>query len=334
MELELAAKSGDGGGRGGGGIRGRFKKRKVVRLLNANAYVEYVRRAKKLPYMNNLLRQIAALHLEQYSNDNDRALAFMRYMYLRRVKWSTFKKYFYKLRPLFWPESTVKASPMLFDLHNPPQNREPNPENLHEMVRELKSMVRTDRHTHPILVAYYTGLRTVEVCRLHVSHLSMLVQRKSVIPLKRKIGTEWKVYYFEKFEELISTLAEYYREQLIAYTRYGIDTKLFDQSTSTINYHLRRYYTLVCKSAPHPGFGLHVFRYNLATVVENREVARMILDHKDPLTTDRYYIKLNHPKLQSQLEIGIEADPLYSKIAERNDESITGRVDPSSVVVA
>lgn len=296
--------------------RPRRLRRRRVRLVNAKAYAAYVKHAKRLPYINKLMKQVAMMHLEQYDNDDDRALAFVRQMYLRKVKWSTFKLYFRKLKPLFWPETKVFVSPMVFDLNNPPQNRDPDTENIQVLVKALKELVSTDRYTHPILLAYYTGLRSVEVNRIKVSHLWQLLRKDRTIPLKRKNGTEWRVYYFNQFEEFLGKLSEFYSRELEAFERYGIDDVLFNQSTSTVSYHLKRYYMTVCKCRPYPGFGLHVFRYNLATVVENREVARMILDHKDPQTTDRYYIKVNHPKTQQRINTLTVTDPVYAACAK------------------
>lgn len=283
------------------------------RNLDAANYIRYVRHAKKLPLTDPLHRLVNDLELDQYDTDDDRALAFIKKLYMRRVKWSTFKRYFYKLRPSYWPTSSILPSPRVFDLNNPPQNRDPDTDSIRYLVNELKN--NGNKYGQPILMAYYTGLRSSEVARLQTSHLSMLVKRVKVIPLKRKIGVEWKVYYFTQFEDFIETLRIFYAKKLEAFERYGVEQSLFDMSTATINYKLRQFYMTICKKVPYPGFGLHVFRYYIATILENREVARMILDHKSVKTTDRYYYKVNYDKTLKRLGTVVDTDPVYEKLA-------------------
>lgn len=281
--------------------------------LTSNEYVEFVKNKKKFSPINNLMKSIQILQLDSYENDDERLSVFLKYMLVKKLKWSTVRLYCKKLKPLFWPNSTLAPSKRAFI--SPPQNKTPNTENLKLLILHLKKNMH-DRYTHPIIFAYYTGLRVHELVNLKISHLQMLMGKANVLPLKRKNDIEWTVYYMDKFNEFISDLGLFYARDLEAYKKYNVNQSLFHQNASTINSKLKKYYIHTCKELPPAGFGIHVFRYNIATIIENKEISRRVLGHKNIKITEKYYIKINGPKLQKELDkIAIESQ-FYSSLIE------------------
>lgn len=285
----------------------------TVNIIDQDSYKRYVRLSKKKPN-NRLMNIINSLHLQQYGDDdNSKAIAFLRAIHKKRYKWNTFLSYYNEIRPLFFPKANISPKARIFDSQNPPQNRYINSEEVERMMLLIKAS--NDPVKWPIMLSYYTALRASEVVNLQISHLYKLTRKQTPIPLKRKTSSEWLVFYFEKFNNFIRDMSEdeSIKSSLAAYIQYKVDAKLFAQNSETINYNLKKFYIL-SGGTLYSGFGLHIFRYHLATVVQNRELARLILDHKNRKTTDRYYVKIDNTILQNKLEVATRKDKFYQQI--------------------
>lgn len=284
-------------------------------IYDGKMFRHYIQFAKRRP-SDYLLRLVQPLNLDQYGSDDDeKAIAFTRSMYKRNLKWSTFQKYFRALKPLFWPKASIKPSPHVFDVRNPPQNRTPDIKEIATIIKYIKDH-DYNKKSFPILMAYYTGLRVAELVRLQISHLSMLKRRERTLPLQRKSTNEWGVFYFVQFGEFLNDItANYYADELKSYELYHIDGPMFEHSISTINYRLKLYYLKALGKSPYPGFGIHVFRYHLATVLKNKDLVQRILDHKNIHTTAKFYIKANQNRLRNDLTVAASNDDFYKKLA-------------------
>lgn len=265
-------------------------------------------------------------NLEGIEDEDTRARIFLQEMFTRNKSQRTVRSHFTNLKPFLFPRTNVRPN---FDVFELPikQLRTPNVEEICLIVKYCLANVKNDKRTIPLLFAYYTALRSSEICSLTIFHLLQLAEKQPLIRLSRKTNNEWSVVYYEAFDEFISILVEdNYKLQILTYKKYDIDSMLFDITPRMLGYYLRSIYMLTVNCVPTYGFGIHVFRYFMATRLAEKgkkELARQILGHVDLRTTDRY-VKSNNVELQRQLQFINTNVELYRNllhIGERDDSN-------------
>lgn len=150
----------------------------------------------------------------------------------------------------------------------------------------------------PILLAYYTGLRTAEILQCTLYSLFQLKNRNKYIDVFRKqtnAGGEkvhWIPVYNSEFQNFIDNLITLYKESYDNYLKHKINMKLFYIKPSTLLYRVRmEYYHATNRQLPH-GFGIHAFRNMMASMLSsythNISVIQKYLQHNSPNTTSKY----------------------------------------------
>jgi integrase len=176
-----------------------------------------------------------------------------------------------------------------------------------------------------IVFSYLTGLRLAEVCAITNKHLIELANRIPALVLKRKTTDVWSVIYYKEFEEFIDTILIPYYTKIINVHK-TIEIRLVDFNKRTLQYAIRDFFYEATGVKPPTGFGIHTFRYLIATKLATNkknglENARIMLGHKNIRTTNRY---VRHGALDARhiFETMYKEENLYknlSQIFDRED---------------
>lgn len=166
-------------------------------------------------------------------------------------------------------------------------------------IRLFKYLLgRWSEYTAPLLVAFYTGLRTMEILQFTGFTLYQLHDRQATVNVKRKqtvINDDpvyWRPVYTSHLLTFIDKLVELYGAEYAAYTRSSITVGLFYVTPKTLANRLRLAYYKANGSNPPLGFGIHSCRNMLASIMaettKNLPAIQMFLQHKSVMTTRRY----------------------------------------------
>lgn len=269
-----------------------------------------------------IVKIITKNDLMNIENVNTRAKVFLRALYLRKLKSSTVQKYFNKLKPHLFPNTTIVPNSLVFDdnYNKTLQFRCNDINKIKHFINYVKYEIDNNCiYKWPILLSSYSGLRLNEVCNISMSHLYMLKKHKVVIPLKRKNNVDWEVIYYNEFNKVIKETIKYNNKKYKLFVEHSIDSKLFPYTSQALHEKIKHYYLLAIHEIAPIGFGLHSVRYYLATLIYNEtskiEIAQVLLGHKNQKTTERY-IKQDDAKRRKELEQLSENVNLYKNIKD------------------
>lgn len=296
--------------------------------INEDEYINKLKNLKKktnvykLP--SNIYTIIEKHNLRQLVDVNARARIFLTELYKLNLKGSTVTRYFNKLKDSLFKDTTINPNISVFDdnYKRPIQNKASNFKNIKKLLLFIQYDLRDDiPYKWPIVLSMYSGLRLSEVCGVYMSHLHMLSQKKSPIPLKRKNNKDWDVIYYDKFNEIINWIIENNMEKYKLYSEYLIDSLLFPYTPRALHEKLKEYYCIVNHHMAPIGFGLHTIRYYLASILYNDskkiEIPQTILGHTRSKTTE-LYIRQNNNR-EEELEYLTSQAHLFKTIKGKLD---------------
>ena len=254
---------------------------------------------------------------------NERSKIFIKALYVRNLRSTSALKYFNKLKPTLFPNTSILPNSMVFDSNykKPFQFRGGEIDKIKNFINFVKYEIpNTSPYKWPILISAYSGLRLREVCDIHMSHLSMLSMKKPIVPLKRKNNIDWEVLYYDEFIQLIQCVIDNNEKSYNLYNNHNIDEKLFKFTPQSLHYKVKYFYMLANNNEPTPhGFGLHSVRYYLATVIYNDtgkiDIAQHILGHKKSKTTE-IYVKQNYSNREQELKDLCEKSEFYNNVKD------------------
>ncbi|MGI4816550.1 MAG: tyrosine-type recombinase/integrase [Janthinobacterium lividum] len=150
----------------------------------------------------------------------------------------------------------------------------------------------------PLLLAFYTGLRTTEILQITTYHLQQLTVRSTTIDVKRKNTSPkkksllWTPIYASHLLKFIDALTILYKDELSAFLTTQIDIRLFNLSPSTLLNRMSAIFTSVTGySLPH-GYGVHGNRTTVASIMydstPNLVAIQKYLQHRNISSTHRY----------------------------------------------
>lgn len=152
--------------------------------------------------------------------------------------------------------------------------------------------------TAPIIVAFTTGLRTMEILQMTNATLDELKNEHDQVKIFRKqtvkklTPTWWVPVYSKLFLKVIDILLVLYDSEYQAYITNNMVIRLFPFTPNTLVNRVRAIFSLVTSKPPPDGFGIHTFRYLVATALSNHtkniSAIQTFLQHKDVVTTSRY----------------------------------------------
>lgn len=294
------------------------------KLVDPKAYNSKIKMSKEKSYkfVNPLyVSKIISDNNFKELDDDEAAKIFLEKMYSRRMRGGRITKIFKELKPIYFPTTTITPNTLAFDSKKGAQVRVPNfiaIKNTIDYIKELKNEKRW-----PILLAYYSGLRASEVANFKTKNLMELIDGNPTISLARKTSATWTPIFFPVFKEFILEMGAHYQRELNAYINNDLNINLFRYTPRNLNYFLTLFYTDANKSPAVNGFGMHVLRYYVASMIvlksDDRELARQFLGHKSLVTTD-IYIKTDELRLSEKLKQINKTNKLYSSILNKNDQ--------------
>lgn len=229
-----------------------------------------------------------------------RAKLFIGYMRSRDLAYNTAQKYYAsacRLGIFDDPErdtTRLRLDPTAFEGR------------IHTRIMSVESYVKlyaylTERwseYTAPLLLAFHTGLRTMEVLQFTTHTLYQLSRRDTVVDIVRKRTVQrakpflWQPIYDTYTIQFVEKLKNLYSPNFNEYTTSGINTKLFHVTPRTLINRLRTAFYLANGFLADRGIGLHTCRYMHANMMavksKNLDAIRAFLQHKSLKTTQRY----------------------------------------------
>lgn len=267
----------------------------------------------KIPfYVQNI---IVSNDLINIDDQDERARIFLQELYVIKKSQTIVQRHFNVVKSFLFPDTVIRPNLAVFDISTR-QVRTPDMNDIESLVNYCVQNINTNTQVLPILMAYYTALRISEIIALTTFHLIQLREREPVLKLNRKNNSEWIVVYYDAFNEYVDFLLYHFRDSISLYETYGIESRLFDYTQRTVGEHLNKIYRHVLHKLPPYGFGIHVFRYYMATKLANngkKELARIMLGHVNIRTTERY-IKSDNKLLEQQLNLINKNAKLYREM--------------------
>ena len=253
-------------------------------------------RTKYIPkYVYRLLDEINKNDMTQ----NQQTEVFLSHMYKMKLRGKTINDYFKIIKPKYFPEATIIPDELAFDKLKPPQNRNVNFKAFDNLIKYIFALDNENKFKWPLLFCYYTGLRLNELFQIKPIHLIMLTNKEKTIPIIRKKGERWNVLYYEIFENFINQL----RHFIFKYEcDNNVDYLILFKNISKwfLNEKMKIFYIIANDGlTPRLGFGIHLFRYYIATKLcseikgtKGINLAQLFLGHKNVRSTIGY-IKLD-----------------------------------------
>ncbi|XP_057322086.1 uncharacterized protein LOC130665636 [Microplitis mediator] len=273
----------------------------------------------ELSKVNNKIKHIVryVLKLPMIEDNDERAKLFITEMYKRRIRSSTIVRYYNQLRRVrFFGSSAIKPNQRIFDSQKPPQERVPPNSNIVRLIEWCDNNKHENNRAYAILFAYYSGLRSAEICQLTIENLVQLDERSPVIALKCKTSDFWSVPWNRVLEEFIDELMGVYKNKVEKYRRTGIIESLFNMSSRVLSNTIRNFYMTAVGEVPPDGFGVHVMRYIIGTRLAQENdlaAAQHFLGHERINTTKRY-VRYDLQQLNSKLSHIIDTDEFYQQL--------------------
>lgn len=256
--------------------------------------------------------------IQELQDDDEKARLFLRLLFKCKLRGTTVVRHFKHLKPNLFPTTSILPNSMAFDQANdrPPQLRGANFKQIEKLIEYVKALDSGIVYKWCILMALYTGLRSSEVVQLKTSHLIGLLNKKETIPIIRKNNVSWQVIYYGEFNEFLAEVAAQYKESLEFFSQHQVDILLFNFTTQALHYKLKEYCRLANRGQPPScGFGLHVFRYYVASklATQKLDVAQIFLAHKNQRTTEKY-IRYNDVQKEQEIVEMNQNNELYKNV--------------------
>lgn len=164
----------------------------------------------------------------------------------------------------------------------------------------------------PILLPFYTALRTREILQFDSCTLHQLQGQQQTVNIKRKQTSPkkhevlWKPTYIKDFIVLVHQLLDLYKDEYEAYRDNGVSVPLFHVTPKTLNNRIRCAYSMANPGLTAPlGFGIHSCRNMMgsfmAEATKNLHNVQTFLQHSSLKTTSQY-IKTNFAFLREQFD--------------------------------
>ena len=287
----------------------------------------------KIP--QTVLEMYKKLNIFEIENLDDRAILIIKYLASQKYRLRTALKYYeFVRRDGVIGESPIFLNKRIFDKIKSPQERIPPIENFKKCIEyfqeNIKKVVglkmlsnvyvpmelRQANLSYAVLFVYYTGLRSFEVCSITNKILHDLLEFEMVIDLERKCSSSWNVIYSRQFQIFLQLMKQFYSDFLEMYTSKNVILNLFNTSPRNLQYFLTQTYTMINKSQPPVGFGMHSIRYIIATTLAQSnklEAAKLFLGHADVKTT-HIYLKYHQIYPTNRLREVVGKDPYYNEI--------------------
>ena len=155
------------------------------------------------------------------------------------------------------------------------------------------------RYTAPVLLAFYTGLRTMEILQFSTYTLYQLENNYPETDIKRKKtmtrendSVNWKPVYSSHLTQFVQLLIVLYADEYKMAKLNSTIVKLFMITPQTLVARMKISYFRACKKKPPLGFGIHSCRYHLATLMaeesKNTVLVQKLLQHSRSKTTSVY----------------------------------------------
>lgn len=294
-------------------------------VIDIDAYNNKINVLNFKPNSVNLPKYIRTIihdnNLKDVEDVDERAKLFIKLLYNQKLNGTTVMKYFNKIKPILFPNTTIIPNCMVFDKSINDENVQMRGVNFSQVQNMINYIITLDDsviYKWAILFAYYTGLRSSEVMQLKNSHIIELLNGKSVLNIKRKNGVEWEVLYYDEFVNFIKNLRKVFKKECDFYIESKIEIIIFNFTNITLHNKLKQYYIFANDGQPPPlGFGIHVFRYyvgsKLAINTNKLDISQKFLGHKKIQTTEKY-IRYNNVQKQKELDVAIEQSSFYSDI--------------------
>lgn len=282
----------------------------IQRVLPEPSKTRPVRRRTLEPTVNKAVNSIVTeLCLLDEPDYERRAKMFIGYCRVRNYALNTVIRYFKIARQtgVFGPPGAVSIQPDPSVFTGRTHTRIVSTENFTRLFKYL--LDNWSEYTAPLLVAFYTGLRTMEILQFTSFTLYQLQTRQHTVNVKRKqtvINDEpiyWRPIYTTHLQMFVDKLVELYSAEYAAYTDSSITVSLFYVTPKTLANRIRLAYYKANGSSPPLGFGIHSCRNMLASIMaetsKNLPAIQLFLQHKSVETTKRY-IKTDFKYIRDQ----------------------------------
>lgn len=301
-------------------------------IINVDMYQKKIRALKIKPktiipkYIKTIL---ATNKINDLENDNEKARLFIMLLFKRKLKGSTIKRYYNIFKPTLFPTTTIIPNSMVFDKASDakPQMRGSNFNQVEKLIDYVENLDDSINYKWVILLALYTGLRSHEALQLKTSNLIQLSKQNKTVDIIRKNNNIWKVLYYDEFLKFLELLLDNYKKEMNFYIENSVDINIFNFTSQALHYKLKEYYSHANKGSIAPmGFGLHIFRYFIASKLATKklDVAQIFLAHKNIKTTEKY-IRYNDSQKELELNEINKKNDLYKNINEQLTSNVKVR---------
>lgn len=257
------------------------------------------------PTVTKLVNQLGLLDEPNYTN---RLYIFLGYCKLKKYSFHTVSRYFQELRSAkMFGDTLLVPDKSQFQIIK--YIKLITRENFLSLVKYLHD--HFSKYTAPILVGFYTGLRTMEILQMSLYTLFQLQNKLQYIDIIRKqtarsnTPTNWKPVYTQYFTNFISELIKLYEDEYNTFLTTKVNKKLFYITTKTLVNRVHVAYFNATHTLPPKGFGIHSFRYAIASWMAhegtNITTIQNFLQHKS-IKTSKIYIKDNMEFIQHEFD--------------------------------
>lgn len=167
------------------------------------------------------------------------------------------------------------------------------------------------KFTAPLLMSVYTGLRTTEILQFNTVHLKQLINKTTIVDIKRKSTSPqkkiilWKPNYIKPFNDFVKQLHLLYKIEYNTFENTNIDVRLFNASPRTlVNREHSLFFRATGQKLPF-GYGIHGNRTTMASIMydmaPNLVAIKNFLQHKN-LSSTRKYVRADICSLERQFD--------------------------------
>lgn len=163
----------------------------------------------------------------------------------------------------------------------------------------------------PLLLSFYTGLRTSEILQFTVYHLQQLTIQSPVVDVRRKNTSRnkqdvlWKPVYNAHLIGFVGKLKRLYADEFEAFTVAKTDVRLFLITPKTLVNRMNVSFLNATGRKLPEGFGVHGNRTTVASIMydtaPNLIAVQNYLQHRNASSTRRY-VRADVKELASQFD--------------------------------
>lgn len=255
---------------------------------------------KTLPIPKNISSIIDSLQLFDEHDHERRLNIFLGYcLYIKEYSYNTTLRYYNIMkRNGVFGDVVLKPNKHAFFDSGKRHTRVVSMVNFRKLITYLNE--NFSKFTLPLILAAYTGLRTMEILQFTTHTLYYLGKQKPTISnIKRKQTKPeaeincWTPVYTNQLLLLVKHMSQLYREELKVFDNgNGVDVKLFNVTPRTLVNRIRTVYRNVIGEFPPNGFGIHSCRNMIAMMMAESSndiySVKDFLQHRKVRTTERY----------------------------------------------